>query len=270
MLILAIICFLIAILCLYLFCIGGRVGHPVIAQLKKWSFAHRGLHDAQKPENSMAAFRAALDHGYGIELDLHLMKDGNLGVIHDSNLQRVAGADVRIEDLTVSDLPNYKLGETEEIIPLFDDVLALFDGKAPLIVELKVVDGNYDALCRAAMEKLDNYQGCFCVESFDPRVIAWLRKHRPDLCRGQLAENWMGKKLPVSCVLRWCMTYHIANVYTRPDFIAYKFADRKVFGTDICRKLMGIAGVSWTIRSREDYDTAVTDGWIPIFENFTI
>ena len=66
------------------------------------------------------------------------------------------------------------------------------------------------------------------------------------------------------------MTYHISNVYTRPDFIAYKFQDRKVFGTDICRKIMGVAGVSWTIRTKEDYDTAVTDGWIPIFENFTI
>ena len=74
----------------------------------------------------------------------------------------------------------------------------------------------------------------------------------------------------MAAILKWCMTYHIANVYTRPDFIAYKFEDRKVFGTDICRKVMGVAGVSWTIRTKEDYDTAVKDGWIPIFENFTI
>lgn len=270
MIFLAIILFLIAMLCLYLWLIGGRVGHPVLRELRKWSFAHRGLHDAQKPENSMAAFRAALEHGYGIELDLHLMKDGNLGVIHDSNLKRVANADVRIEDLTVSDLSNYKLSETQEGIPLFDDVLALFDGKAPLIVELKCVDGNFDALCRAAMEKLDRYRGTYCVESFDPRVTAWFRKHRPQICRGQLNENWMGKKLPVPGILRFFMTYHISNVYTRPDFIAYKFADRGAFGTELCRKVMGVAGVSWTIRTKEDYDTAVKGGWIPIFENFTI
>ena len=142
MIFLAIILFLIAILCLYLWLIGGRVGHPVIQELKKWSFAHRGLHNEERPENSMAAFRAALEAGYGIELDVHLMKDGTLGVIHDSNLQRVAGADVRIEDLTLSDLPSYKLSETQETVPVFDDVLTLFDGKAPLIVELKVVPGN--------------------------------------------------------------------------------------------------------------------------------
>ena len=270
MIFLAIILFLIAMLCLYLWLIGGRVGHPVIRELKKWSFAHRGLHDHTKPENSMAAFRAALEAGFGIELDVHLMKDGTLGVIHDSSLQRIAGADVRIEDLTISDLPKYKLSETEETIPVFDDVLTLFDGKAPLIVELKVADGNYDALCRAAMEKLEGYHGTFCVESFDPRVTHWLRKHRPDICRGQLSENWMGKKMPVPSILRWCMTYHISNVYTRPDFIAYKFADRKAFGTELCRKIMGVAGVTWTLRTREDYDQAVGEGWIPIFENFTM
>ncbi len=270
MIILAIIFLLIAIGCLYLFVIGGRTGHPVLTELKKWSFAHRGLHDAAKPENSMAAFRAALEAGYGIELDVHLMKDGNLAVIHDSSLQRVAGVDVRIEDLTVSDLPNYPLSQTGEIIPLFEQVQALFEGKAPLIVELKCVDGNHDQLCRKACAMLDNYRGVYCMESFDPRAIIWLRRNRPDICRGQLSENWMGKPLQVPAILKWALSYHISNVATRPDFIAYKYADRKAFGTDICRKALGVAGVSWTLTSRQEYDTAVAEDWIPIFENFTI
>jgi glycerophosphoryl diester phosphodiesterase len=256
-----------AVTTLGLYALKGRTGHPGMEALRGWAYAHRGLHGAGIPENSMAAFRAALEAGLGIELDLHLMKDGNLGVIHDSNLMRVANADVRIEDLTVSDLPNYKLSETEETIPLFDDVLALFDGKAPLIVELKVVDGNYDALCRAAVGKLDRYPGLYCLESFDPRVIRWLKVNRPDLCRGQLAENWMGKKLPVPGILRFFMTYHISNVYTRPDFIAYKFQDRKVFGTDICRKIMGVAGVSWTIRTKDGSLSAHFEHSILITEN---
>ncbi len=270
MIILAIIFFLIAIGCLYLLLIGGRTGHPVLTELKKWNFAHRGLHDAAKPENSMAAFRAALEAGYGIELDIHLMKDGNLAVIHDSSLQRVAGADVRIEDLTAAELENYHLSGTDQTIPLFSDVLALYDGKAPLIVELKCVDGNQGELCRKACAMLDNYRGVYCMESFDPRAIIWLRRNRPDICRGQLSENWMGKPLKVPGILKWALTYHISNVCVRPDFIAYQYADRKTFGTDICRKVMGVAGVSWTIRTREEYDTAVKEGWIPIFENFTI
>ncbi len=259
-----------AVLCLvYLFLLAGRRKHKHLRRLRKWSYAHRGLHDADKPENSMAAFRAALEHGYGIELDVHLMKDGNLAVIHDSTLQRVAGVDVRIEDLTLEDLPKYHLADTQEQIPLFKDVLALFDGKAPMVVELKCVDGNHASLCEAALALLDAYKGVFCVESFDPRAVAWLRKNRPDICRGQLTENWFKSKVSLPWMLQFALTFHISNVYTRPDFIAVRYCHRKVFGTDICRKLLGVQGVSWTIQNQQEYDTAVSEGWIPIFEGFT-
>ncbi len=270
MIFLAIIFFLIALFCCYLVLIGGRCGHPGLAALRGWNYAHRGLHNEARPENSMAAFRAALEADCGIELDIHLMKDGNLAVIHDSSLLRTAGVDVRIEDLTAEDLPNYSLGGTGETIPLLQDVLALYDGKAPLIVELKCVDNNHAALCETACQMMDGYDGVYCMESFDPRAVIWLRKHRPDIIRGQLSENWMGKKMPVSRVLKFALTYHLGNVCIRPDFIAYRYSDRKAFGTDICRKVLGVQGVSWTLRSREEYDTALREGWIPIFENFTI
>lgn len=236
--------------------------------LRKWRYAHRGLHSVTIPENSMAAFRAALDAGYGIELDVHLMRDGNLAVIHDASLQRTAGTDVRIEDLTVEQLSEYRLGESDESIPLFRDVLELFAGKAPMIVELKCENGNHAALCQATCQLLDEYNGPFCMESFDPRAVMWLRKNRPDIIRGQLSENWMTKKIPVSSIVKFAMTYHISNLVTRPDFIAYKFCDRKVFGTDICRKIMGIQGVSWTLTNQDEFETACAEGWIPIFEGF--
>lgn len=270
MIFLAIIFFLIALFCFYLFLIGGRTGHPGLAALRGWNYAHRGLHNEARPENSMAAFRAALEQGCGIELDIHLMKDGKLAVIHDSSLKRTAGADVRIEDLTAEDLPGYRLGGTQETIPLFREVLDLYAGKAPLIVELKCENGNHAALCTAACAMLEDYKGVYCMESFDPRAVIWLRKNRPHIIRGQLSENWMGKKLPVSKVLRFALTYHLGNVCSRPDFIAYKFADREAFGTDLCRRLLGVQGVSWTLKTREEYDIALSEGWVPIFENFTI
>ena len=252
-----------------LWCLKGRTGHPGLAELRRWNYAHRGLHDVAKPENSMAAFRAALDSGYGIELDIHLMRDGNLAVIHDSTLKRVAGADARIEDLSSSDLPKYYLGGTGECIPLFADVLELFAGKAPLIVELKVVDNNVAQLCQAACQLLDNYNGPYCIESFDPRAVAWFRNNRPDVIRGQLSENWMGQKNTMPAVLRWVLTNHITNIYVRPDFIAYKYADRNGLATRLCRSLWKIQGVSWTIKTPEDFKTAIDGGWIPIFEGFT-
>ena len=85
---------------LYIGSVGGRTGHPGLKDLQGWNYAHRGLHSKDVPENSMAAFRASLERGYGIEFDLHLLKDGNLAVIHDSLLKRTTGQEGRIEDLT--------------------------------------------------------------------------------------------------------------------------------------------------------------------------
>ena len=253
----------------YLLSLRGRSGHPGLPELRRWRYAHRGLHAPGRPENSMAAFRAALAGGYGIELDIHLMKDGNLAVIHDASLKRTAGADVKIEDLTLGELDAYRLAGTDEKIPLFSQVLALFDGKAPLIVELKCENNNYDALCEAAMAMLDGYNGAYCVESFDPRCVLWLKKHRPDIIRGQLAENWLKvKSMKLPWILKLILTCHLGNFLLMPDFTAYKYADRKVFGTDLCRKLWNVQGVSWTLRTKEEYDTALKEGWIPIFENF--
>ena len=152
---------------LYIGSVGGRRSHPGLKQLQGWNYAHRGLHSDGVPENSMAAFRASLEHGYGIEFDLHLLKDGNLAVIHDSLLKRTTGQDGRIEDLTTEDLKNYHLEGTEETIPTFQELLDLYAGKAPLIVELKPVDGNHAKLAETACEMLQAYPGVYCMESFE-------------------------------------------------------------------------------------------------------
>ena len=118
----------------YVLSVRGRVGHPGLEKFRGWNYAHRGLHDENIPENSMAAFRAAVEHGFGAELDVHLLADGGLAVIHDSRLLRTTGREGRVEDLTRDQLKEYKLQGTEETIPDFTDVLKVFEGKAPLIV----------------------------------------------------------------------------------------------------------------------------------------
>ena len=252
-----------------LYALRGRSNHPDIRSLKDWGYAHRGLHREGVPENSMAAFRAALEKGYGIELDIHLMKDGNLAVIHDASLKRTAGADVQIEDLTAEDLENYRLEGTDEKIPLFRDVMALFEGKAPMIVELKPVKGNHGVLAEAACEILKDYQGVYCMESFDPRCVRWLKQNRPEIIRGQLTENFVANDRKLHPVIRFALTHNLLNFTTVPDFVAYKFADRRdSFTTALCRRVWGLLGVAWTIRTQEDYDRAVQEGWLPIFEGF--
>lgn len=246
----------------------GRKNQPGMEKLRGWYYAHRGLHGDEKPENSMAAFAAAVEKGYGAELDVHLLKDGALAVIHDSDLLRTTGQPGQVEDLTAEDLKNYHLQGTGQTIPELGQVLALFAGKTPLIIELKSAGGNAAALTEAACRMLENYSGTYCLESFDPACVRWLRKNRPDILRGQLAENAMKLKGRYPWPVRFASTYCLGNFLTRPDFIAYRFEDRKTASNAICRKLWGLQGVSWTLRTPEDFQTAVNEGWLPIFEGF--
>ncbi len=258
----------VALAALYVLATCCRKGHPGLAALRGWRYAHRGLHGNGVPENSMAAFRKAVDRGYGMELDVHLLKDGSLAVLHDHNLKRTAGADVVIEDLTAADLQSYRLEGTEETIPLFSQVLALTAGRAPLIVELKSTTENYAALTEAATQMLDGYDGVYCIESFDPRCIGWLKRNRPELIRGQLAENFFRTKSGMSPILKLLMSWQLTHFLTTPDFVAFKYRDRKNLGTFLSRKLWGAQGVSWTLKTQQELDTAEKEGWIPIFEGF--
>lgn len=260
---------IVALIVLYLLALRGRTKHPLLRRLCKWNYAHRGLHGNGVPENSLAAFQKALDAGYGSELDIHLLADGNLAVIHDSSLQRTAGVDVKIESLRTEDLQNYRLEGTDEKIPTFREVLDLYSGNAPLIVELKPEGGNFAQLSEAACAALESYQGLYCLESFDPRCIHWLKQNRPDLVRGQLSYNsFADKNCNVPWPLRLCMTNLLSNFWNSPDFIAYNFCERSNLSVRIARKLWKIQGVTWTLHNREDYETAIAEGWIPIFEDF--
>lgn len=254
---------------LYVFSTIGRTGHRGLQELRNWAYAHRGLHGNGAPENSMEAFQKAKNAGYGVELDVHLLTDGNLAVIHDSQLDRTTGADGCVEDLTTEQLKKYHLENSDETIPEFRQVLDLFAGQAPLIVELKCERNNYSQLCEAACKMLDDYDGMFCMESFDPRCVYWLRKNRPDIIRGQLTENYFASpnsKLP--WYLKFALKNQMLNFLTLPDFVAYRFYDRKTVSNVLCRKLWGVQGVSWTLKNSQEYDTALSEGWMPIFEGF--
>lgn len=253
----------------YLFTLRGRSGHPGMKDLRGWAYAHRGLHGNGIPENSMAAFQAALEAGYGIELDIHLMADGNLAVIHDCSLKRTAGADVKIPDLTTEDLANYRLEGTNEQIPTFSQVLALYAGKAPLIIELKADGNNHQALVDAAVKAMEGYEGPWCMESFDPRCVHALKKSYPQVIRGQLTENFWAHDKTLNPVIRFALTHNMLNFLTCPDFVSYKFLDRKDSVSNfLCRKVWDIQGVTWTLQTQEQHDSAVDEGWLPIFESY--
>ena len=136
-------------------------------------YAHRGLHNETLPENSLGAFQNAVDNRIGIELDIQLSKDNVPMVFHDASLKRVCDIDAKLCEYTAEELGQIKLLGTDYTIPTFETVLDLVDGRVPLLVEFK--HGNSD-LCKIACDMLDNYNGAFCVESFDPTLLMRRRK----------------------------------------------------------------------------------------------
>ena len=252
--------------------IRPRRNHPGWDALSGVRYAHRGLHDKLLgvPENSLAAFRRAVEHGFGAELDVHLMADGELAVIHDSSLARVCGRPERIEDLTAADLPDCTLLGTEETVPLLRDVLALFEGKTPLIIELKEARGNAAALTDAAMAALKGWNGAYCIESFHPGVLLRLKKKYPDVIRGQLSENFLkdAEAANLSLPVRVILTNLLTTSLTGPDFIAYKCQDRGNPTLRLMKKLYGVHEAAWTVKDRDTMEELDRDGVISIFEGF--
>lgn len=230
------------------------------------NIAHRGLHRADRsvPENSLPAFAAAAEAGYGIELDVHLTADGRLAVFHDDGLLRMCGVPEKLEDLTYDELKKFRLAGTQERIPLLGEVLSLVGGRVPIILELKRGRNNR-LLCERAYEMICAYEGDLCVESFDPMIVRWFRRHAPEVLRGQLSctEEAFGKSLrePRSFVLAHLLT----NFLCRPQFIAYGITKRKPLTVRLCER-MGAMRVAWTSRSRvneENSDVVIFEYYRP-------
>lgn len=262
---------LLLLVILYLLALRCRLSRVDWMRFLGQRYAHRGLHDHHLPENSLAAFRRAVECGFGAELDVHLMQDGQLAVIHDSSLLRTAGADVYIEDLTAEELNHYPLEGTQERIPLLQDVLPLFaESGLPLIIELKSARGNSEQLAAAVSRLLKHYRLYCLIESFDPRCLHWLWKNDPQYLRGQLSENFLrhgdGGDLPRW--LRWMLGNLMMNFLSRPSFIAYRFEDRNNLSLRLCRTLYGAKEASWTLRTPEELAAAEAAGCLPIFESF--
>lgn len=237
--------------------------------LTGWDYAHRGLYDNEHgiPENSIAAFRRAVDKGYGIELDVHLTADNQLVVFHDDTLTRMCGMNKKISSFLYSDLMQLRLLGTEEGIPLFKDVLELIDGKVPLIIELKVDGSNQNLLCPLVWQLLSRYKGDYCIESFHPFVLQWFKRHEPQVVRGQLSCNFF-KENPHCDVVLFLMSNLMTNFFTHPDFIAYKYLDLDNPAVIYNRKLFHIMTVVWTIPGKPTYDRFKNKVDAMIFEGF--
>ncbi len=227
-------------------------------------YAHRGLHGGEIPENSLAAFKKAAEKGYGIEMDLQLSSDGEVMVFHDYTLERMTEGRGKLSSHTAAQLRSMdlKTGDgtlTRESIPTLREVLAVVDGAVPLLIELKGEDLD-TSLCRAADRILRTYRGAYCVESFNPMLLWWYRRHRGDVLRGQLYTDVYRDRGRTPHY--FLLSQMVLNVFARPQFIAYNRLYAENFCVKLTTKFYGAPWFTWTVRSEDER----VDGKM-IFEN---
>lgn len=259
----------IIIIILYLFAIQPRIkGRVPMPAEQVIYYAHRGLHDKANgiPENSLPAFKQAVESGYGMELDVQLTKDGVAVVFHDITLIRMCGVEGKVSNFTYEELQKFPLAGTEEKIPTFAQVLQVVKGKMPLIVELKM-ERLDQSVCEVIAKILREYKGPYVVESFNPLVVYWYKKNFPEVCRGQLSEPFrcLGSEQPI---VTFGLRHLLFNFITRPDFIAFHCGHPHALSRWLCTKLYGAIPVAWTVRSPQQLEKIRNKFQIYIFENF--
>ncbi len=225
---------------------SGFLTHPI---------AHRAYHDktAGRPENSLAAVRAAVDAGYGIEIDLQLSSDGVAMVFHDYELGRLTESSGPLATRTAAELGGIALRHGSEGIPTLTHVLDTIAGRVPLLIEIKDQDGalgpNIGTLEAATAEALVGYDGPVALMSFNPHAIAAMAQLAPHLPRGLTTsayrpDDWA----PVPAAV--CETLREIPDYDRTGscFISHEAYD---LGRPRVAELkaQGAAILCWTIRS---------------------
>jgi glycerophosphoryl diester phosphodiesterase len=238
--------------------------------------AHRGLHDAASgvPENSMAAIRAAIEHGYGIEIDLQLTADAAAVVFHDYDLERLTDGVGRVRARTAKDLSTLRLKGSTETIPDFSEVLSLVNGQVPLLVEMKDQDGalgeDVGKLEADVARALEEYSGPVAVMSFNPHSVSAMQTLAPDVPRGLVTEDFRSEE--------WSATPERRAALSRiEDFdrVGACFISHDHRALDMpavtALKQRGIPVLCWTIRTPEEEararrlaDNVTFEGYFPV------
>ncbi|MBE6702550.1 MAG: glycerophosphodiester phosphodiesterase [Ruminococcaceae bacterium] len=231
-------------------------------------YAHRGLWNSERPENSQAAFDAACKAGFAIELDVQLSADGEVMVFHDYTLDRVCGRSGRVAGLTAAELGKIPLNGVEnECIPTFRQVLETVDGRVPLLIELKGESTN-TALVPAVLKVLEGYEGLWCMESFNPMLLRAVRKQAPRAVIGLLSSDLIRQKRKGNKVLNFLLSALLLTFLCRPAFHAFDGHYPNRLGLRAGLKWFGAAAFVFTMQRQEDYDYFLAKGAYPIFDGF--
>ena len=238
--------------------------------------AHRGLHDASdgRPENSVAAFRAAIAAGYAIELDVQMSLDGAAMVFHDYHLSRLTSQNGPVAQRPASDLSRIQLSGSRDTITDLEQVLGLIAGQVPLLVEIKDQDGNMGqnvgALEAAVAQALRSYRGPVAVMSFNPYSVCAFGKIRSDIPLGLVTDRFEPEYWPILSAER---REHLAQILdlgtSGAGFISHNQAQLEDFPVSAL-KAQEVPVLCWTVRSRDEEhrarsiaDNVTFEGYLP-------
>jgi len=235
--------------------------------------AHRGLHHGVEiPENSLAAFEAACEAGYPIELDCHLHeRSGEIIVFHDQDLTRLAQDPRDIQKMSLSDLLKVRLYETDQKIPTLKQVLELVNGRVPLLIETKQFKSN-GSFEKKLIEMMDEYEshcgGEWAIQSFHHGALCYIQRHYPHVVKGMLSGSMDDAEIP-----GWqkaSVRSLVLLPLIKPQFLSYEVAHLKRRETKLpWQKILGVPVIGWTIRNKKDYKSAIAVCDNVIFENFS-
>lgn len=218
--------------------------------MNKQYIAHRGLYkNLVTPENSMIAFKKAIQKNYAIELDVRITKDNQIVVFHDKNLIRMCGLRKKIRNQNFNDIKDICLYNSKETIPLFIDVLNLVSGKVPIIVEVKNYStvGEFEGILSLI---LDEYKGEFSVCSFNEKVVYWFKENRPNFKRGLIYGDI--KKFQIK-FYKTTFLYRFFKV--QPHFVSLDYKLSNTLIVNFCKRL-SIPIFTWTVNSKKKYKKA--------------
>ncbi len=236
-------------------------------QVPNWMYdkpiAHRGYFNDEAPENSLKAFKNAINRGFAVELDVQILKDDTLIVFHDENFERMTGKNLSVYDATYNDIKDLKLLNTEEKIPLFKEFLELVDGQIPLMVEFKN-ETTSNRLEKFGYELLKSYTGPYIIQSFNPLSVWWFKRHASHIVRGQLSCEYKDSN---SIFKKWFLSNVYGNLLTKPHYVIY---DIKALESRVIRRLSkkGIPLFGYTAKTKESYVHTLKKGIPACFEGF--
>ena len=217
--------------------------------------AHRAYHAEGRPENSRAAIRAAIEAGYGIEIDVQLSADGQAMVFHDYELDRLTGDSGPVRERSAEELSQITLTGNGEGIPTLSEVLDLVAGQVPLLIEVKDQDGAFGPdvgpLEEATAAALETYNGPVAVMSFNPHSVAEMARRAPQVPRGLTTCPYRAEDFPTVPAARFTELASLADA----EPLAAGFISHQVDDLDNPRvaelKAAGLAILCWTVRSPE-------------------